>query len=181
MKTCFVIQGFGKKTDFTDGRVLDLDASYAVIKEAVEACGVQCIRADEIKHSGTIDLPMYEQLLGADLVIADLSTYNLNAAFELGVRYGLRPHATIVVAEEGFKPVFDVTHIVIRRYRHLGEDIGRKEAERFQKELKEAIAPILEAATTDSRSTPFLASSSRPDGPYSRQWRRSRRPRTCCS
>ena len=70
MARCFVIQGFGKKTDYTDGRVLDLDASYAVIKEAVTACGVECIRADEILHSGTIDRPMYEQLLGADLVIA---------------------------------------------------------------------------------------------------------------
>ena len=80
---CFVIQGFGKKTDYTDGRVLDLDASYEVIKEAVTSCGVECIRADEILHSGTIDKPMYEQLLGAELVIADLSTYNLNAAFEL--------------------------------------------------------------------------------------------------
>ena len=87
MSTCFVVQGFGKKTDFTDGRVLDLDASYAVIKEGVEAAGLQCIRADEIQHSGTIDVPMYQQLLQADLVIADLSTYNVNAAFELGVRY----------------------------------------------------------------------------------------------
>ena len=91
MSTCFVVQGFGKKTDFTDGRVLDLDASYAVIKDGVEAAGLQCIRADEIQHSGTIDVPMYQQLLQADLVIADLSTYNVNAAFELGVRYGLRP------------------------------------------------------------------------------------------
>ena len=40
MKICFVVQGFGKKTDFTDGRVLDLDASYAIIKEAVEAAGL---------------------------------------------------------------------------------------------------------------------------------------------
>ena len=29
------------------------------------------------------------------MVIADLSTYNVNAAFELGIRYALRPHATI--------------------------------------------------------------------------------------
>jgi hypothetical protein len=29
-KTCFVIQGFGKKTDFQSGRTLDLDASYEV-------------------------------------------------------------------------------------------------------------------------------------------------------
>lgn len=121
MYTCFVVQGFGKKTDYTDGRVLDLDASYEIIKEAVESAGLQCIRADEIVHSGTIDVPMYEQLLRADLVIADLSTYNVNAAFELGVRYGLRPQATIIVAEEQFKNPFDVGHIVIRRYQHLGK------------------------------------------------------------
>lgn len=156
MITCFVVQGFGKKTDFTDGRVLDLDASYAVIKEAVEAAGLECIRADEIQHAGTIDLPMYQQLLQADLVIADLSTYNVNAAFELGVRYGLRPHATIIVAEEGFKNPFDVGHIVIRRYKHLGEDIGTKEAKRFRDDLKQAIAEILAEPKTDSPVYTFL-------------------------
>jgi len=156
MATCFVVQGFGKKTDFTDGRVLDLDASYAIIKEAVEAAGLKCIRADEIQHSGTIDLPMYQQLLQADLVIADLSTYNVNAAFELGVRYALRPYATIVVAEEGFKNPFDVGHIVIRRYKHLGEDIGTKEARRFREDLKQAISEIVAQRQTDSPVYTFL-------------------------
>ena len=156
MSTCFVVQGFGKKTDFTDGRVLDLDASYAVIKEGVEEAGLQCIRADEIQHAGTIDVPMYQQLLQADLVIADLSTYNVNAAFELGVRYGLRPCATIIVAEEGFKNPFDVGHIVIRRYKHLGEDIGAKEAKRFRDDLKQAIADILGKGETDSPVYTFL-------------------------
>ena len=156
MKTCFVVQGFGKKTDYTDGRVLDLDASYAIIKEAVEAAGLECIRADEIPHSGTIDVPMYEMLMKADLVVADLSTYNVNAAFELGVRYGLRPHATIIVAEENFKNPFDVTHIVIRRYKHLGEDIGAKEARRFRDDLKQAILDILAQSKTDSPVYTFL-------------------------
>jgi hypothetical protein len=156
MGTCFVAQGFGKKTDYTNGRVLDLDASYAVIRDAVIAAGHECLRADEIVHSGTIDLPMYEQLLRADLVIADLSTYNVNAAFELGIRYGLRPHATIIVAEEEFKHAFDVSHIVIRRYKHLGEDIGRKEAERFQRDLKAAIAEIVGSGRTDSPVYTFL-------------------------
>lgn len=150
MTTCFVVQGFGKKTDFTDGRVLDLNASYEIIKAAVEAAGLKCIRADEIQHSGTIDVPMYQQLLQADLVIADLSTYNVNAAFELGVRYALRPHATIVVAEEGFKNPFDVGHIVIRRYKHLGEDIGTREAKRFSDDLRKAIGEILAEPKTDS-------------------------------
>ncbi len=144
MRTCFVVQGFGKKTDYTDGRVLDLDASYAIIKEAVEAAGLECIRADEIPHSGTIDVPMYEMLMKADLVVADL------------VRYGLRPHATVIVAEENFRNPFDVTHIVIRRYKHLGEDIGAKEARRFRDDLKQAILDILAQSKTDSPVYTFL-------------------------
>ena len=148
--TCFVVQGFGPKTDYTDGRVLNLDASYEVIKQAVEEAGLTCLRADEIIHSGTIDIPMYEQLLRADLVIADLSTNNVNAAFELGVRYGLRPRSTIVIAEEKFKSPFDVNHIVIRRYKHMGEDIGMREARRFKDELITVIKSILDELRTDS-------------------------------
>lgn len=147
---CFVIQGFGPKTDYSDGRVLDLDASYEVIKAAVERAGLRCERADEIVHAGTIDIPMYERLLNADLVIADLSTGNLNAAFELGVRYALRPHATLVVAESKFKSPFDVNHIVIRRYEHLGPDLGAKEARRLERDLAAAIKAVMAAPRTDS-------------------------------
>ena len=157
-QTCFVVQGFGSKTDYTDGRVLNMDASYEVIKQAVAEAGLKCTRADEIIHSGTIDIPMYEQLLRADLVIADLSTYNVNAAFELGVRYGLRPRSTIVIAEEKFKSPFDVNHIVIRRYKHLGEDIGMREARRFKDELVIVIKAILLEMRTDSPVYSMLSS-----------------------
>jgi hypothetical protein len=155
-KTCFVIQGFGEKQDFTTGRVFNLDASYDVIKEAVEDAGFTCVRADEIKHAGAIDVPMYEQILNADLVIADLSTYNVNAAYELGVRHALRPRTTIIVAETGFKYPFDFSHIAIRSYEHLGKDIGRQEARRFQRELKTAIVEIVEAERRDSPVYTYL-------------------------
>lgn len=155
-KTCFVVQGFGEKTDLTTGRVLNLDASYEVIKEAVEEAGLKCIRADEIVHSGEIDRPMYEWLYRADLVIADLSTYNVNAAFELGVRYGLRSRFTIIVAEGNFKNPFDVSHIVIRTYEHLGKDIGRKEAQRFKKELVDCIKAIVDQDKVDSPVYEYL-------------------------
>ena len=98
---------------------------------------------------------MYEWLFKADLVIADLSTYNVNAVFELGVRYALRPHATIIVAEELFQTRFDFSHIAIRRYKHLGDDIGAKEARRFRDDLKTAIAAIV-ASETDSPIYTFL-------------------------
>ena len=144
-KTCFVIMGFGKKTDFETGRTLDLDMSYQnMIKPAVEAAGLKCIRADEIVHSGQIDVPMYDQLLNADVVVADLSTSNKNAFYELGVRHALRPYTTIVICEDGMKPMaFDVNHVVIRQYHHLGEDIGTSEARRFTKVLTGAITDIL--------------------------------------
>lgn len=143
-KVCFVVQGFGKKTDYTNGRSLDLNASYDVIKEAVIAAGLDCIRADEIPHSGVIDVPMYQQLLEADLVIADLSTYNVNAAYELGVRHALRPSRTLVVAESKFTNPFDTNHITTLRYEHLGEDIGRREAMRFSGELSGLIKALFQ-------------------------------------
>jgi hypothetical protein len=148
--TCFVIQGFGEKTDFETGRKLNLDASYVVIKEAVEEAGLKCIRADEVQHAGVIDKPMYEWILDADLVIADLSTSNLNAVYELGVRHAVRSHTTIIVAENGFTKAFDIRRNLIRSYKHLGEDIGLTEARRFKQELSKAIKDILPNPETDS-------------------------------
>ena len=143
-RTCFVVMGFGKKTDFETGRTLDLDKSYRnIIKPAVEAAGLACVRADEIVHSGLIDVPMYEQLLSADVVVADLSTSNKNAFYELGVRHALRPYTTVVIAEDGIKTFpFDVNHVAVRQYHHLGEDIGYDEVMRFRDLLTKAIVEI---------------------------------------
>jgi hypothetical protein len=42
--TCFVVMGFGKKTDFETGNSFDLDKSYKnMIKPAVIAAGLKCI------------------------------------------------------------------------------------------------------------------------------------------
>lgn len=168
MDTCFVVMGFGKKTDFESGRTLDLDKTYHnVIKPAVTSLGIECIRADEIVHSGLIDVPMYEHLLGAELVIADLSTANRNAFYELGVRHALRPHATIVIAEDGIKPPFpfDINHLVIRQYHHMGEDIGYSEVMAFRQRLTDAIREIMPLKKTDSPVHEFLKglSVTRPD------------------
>jgi hypothetical protein len=155
--TCFVVMGFGKKTDYETGRVLDLDHSYHnLIRPAVEAAGLKCIRADEIVHSGLIDVPMYELLLKADVVVADLSTSNRNAIYELGVRHALRPYTTVVIAEEKImkSPFFDLNHIVIRQYQHLGEDIGVSEAQRFTTELTAAIQKIMAIEPELRRDSP---------------------------
>lgn len=149
--------GFGEKTDLATGRTLNLDKTYRIIiKKAVEEAGLECIRADDIKHSGLIDVPMYELLLTADIVIADLSTANANAIYELGVRHALRPHTTIIMAEKGFKFPFDLSHIVIRPYEHLGTGIDAEHAEDVRNELKAAIQTLLDKPDVDSPVYRFL-------------------------
>jgi hypothetical protein len=160
-KTCFVIMGFGEKTDFQSNpqRVLNLDRTYNnIIKPVVEEAGLACIRADEIIHSTVIDKPMYDNLLSADLVIADLSTSNANAIYELGVRHALRPRTTIVMAESNFSFPFDLNHLSILKYEHLGKDIGFDEVMRVRGKLKEKVVNLVDKQETDSPVFLFIPS-----------------------
>ncbi|MFT3701071.1 MAG: TRAFs-binding domain-containing protein [Agriterribacter sp.] len=156
-KRCFVVMGFGIKTDLATGRKLNLDKSYqALIKPVVEGKNMICVRADEIRHSGSIDLMMYQQLLSADIVIADLSTSNVNAFYELGIRHALKPRTTIIMSEELLGYPFDVNHIVINKYTHLGDSIDYFEVLRFQKLLGETIDAVITTQAPDSPVYTFI-------------------------
>lgn len=148
---CFVIMGFGIKTDFATGRKLNLNKSYKLlIKPVVESKGMTCVRADEILHSGSIDYMMYKELLDADLVIADLSTANVNAFYELGIRHAFKKRCTIVISEDKYLYPFDLNHIKITSYTHLGEALDYEEVERFRKVLGDTIDAVLNIENTDS-------------------------------
>jgi tetratricopeptide (TPR) repeat protein len=156
-KICFVVMGFGRKTDYETGRTLDLDATYeAIIQPAIHASNMRCIRADEIIQSGLIDAPMYEMLLMADLVVADISTGNPNAVYELGVRHALRPNATIIMKESEGRLYFDLNHMRTFKYDHLGDDIGVREANRAKKELEIMIKEVMALNSPDSPVYTFL-------------------------
>jgi hypothetical protein len=158
-KRCFVVMGFGIKTDYINGRKLDLNKSYRLlIKPVVEAKGIECVRADEITHSGSIDVQMYRELLQADLVVADLSTLNANALYELGVRHALRPYTTIVISENKLMYPFDLNHVVIHSYQHLGDAIDYEEVERFRAALGNVIQSVLDKNQADSPVYTYLSS-----------------------
>jgi hypothetical protein len=157
-KRCFVVMGFGIKTDLSTGRKLNLDNAYRnMIKPAVEQTGLECVRADEIPHSGNIDVQMYRELLTADVVVADISTANPNAIYELGVRHALRPWTTVVISESELKYPFDLNHILITNYTHLGDDVGVGEARRFIQLLSGNLRRILENPAADSPIYTYLA------------------------
>ena len=148
---CFVVMGFGVKTDYETGRTLDLDATYeAIIEPAVTDAGLRCVRADEFVHSGVIDRRMYEALYRADLVVADISTGNVNAVYELGVRHALRPYSTIIMKEREGRLHFDIDHVLTFQYQHLGADIGAREAARARGELSKLVRSIMAAKEADS-------------------------------
>jgi hypothetical protein len=153
--------GFGEKTDFqsTPQRVLNLNRTYEdIIKPVVVEAGHTCVRADEIIHSTVIDKPMYDNLLSADLVIADLSTANVNAVYELGVRHGLRPQGTIVLAEKNFSFPFDLNYLSVLKYEHLGKEIGFAEVMRVRNELRKKIAALMDNPEPDSPVFLFIPS-----------------------
>ena len=151
-KICFVIMGFGKKTDPFTGRILDLDKTYEnIIAPAIKESGLECIRADEVHDSGLIDKSMYALLIHADLVIADISTFNFNAVYELGIRHAVRPFSTIILKENNADTIpFDLNHNRIFSYNHEGLDISATEAKRCTNALVQLIGQVIEAKNVDS-------------------------------
>ena len=158
-KICFVIMGFGEKTDNSTGKTLDLDKTYKnIIKPAAEQCGYRCVRADEIKQSKIIDRSMYGLLLCADLVIADISTYNPNAIYELGVRHAVKPFYTVILKDKDGNIPFDLSHTSIMEYRQIEKCIDVEEAKRCINELKRIIKNIERKRENDSPFYQYIKS-----------------------
>ena len=143
-KICFVAMGFGKKMDFRNAREVDLDIIYKkVIKDlfSTELEEYELIRADEIRSSDIIDVSMYTWLLKSDLVIADITTMNENAIYELGIRHALKPFSTIIMMQESEKTVipFDINHCRILTYKEIGETLEERQIAEIKGLLKSFI------------------------------------------
>ena len=163
-KVCFIVMGFGKKKDPDTNRTIDLDATYKkIIRPAVESAGCKCIRADEIVESGIIDRSMYALLYYADIVIADISTFNPNAIYELGVRHALRPYSTIIIKEDEGKIPFDIGHDRIISYRHLGNEISEAEVKKSIPQLRTLIQNVINEPKTDSPLYSYIHQIKKPE------------------
>jgi len=154
MPTCFVITGYGVKKDYINNRDIDLDKSFKhIIKPVFEELGYECKRSCDYPPA-VIDTIMYKSIYNADFVIADISTLNPNALYELGVRHALKPFTTLVICEDGIfvnnKLPFDLNHITALAYRHDGKTLDIDEVERFRKLLKEAVTQMVKARAIDS-------------------------------
>ena len=107
----FVVMPFGKKKG-ADGSPYDFNVIYQMlIKPALELAGFEPFRADEATASGDILTDMFQELLLADMVIADLSIDNANAFYELGIRHAFRKRGIVhIQAGRAYMP-FDIFNV----------------------------------------------------------------------
>lgn len=154
MPTCFVITGYGIKKDYINNREIDLEKSFRhIIRPVFEGLGYECKRSCDYPP-GMIDTIMYKGIYNADFVIADISTLNPNALYELGVRHALKPYTTLVICEDSIfvnnKLPFDLSHLTALAYRHDGKTLDIDEVDRFKTVLKDAVSGMIKANAIDS-------------------------------
>lgn len=103
---------FGTKAEPGGPREVDFDLLYRrCVKPAAEEAEVDVIRADEETLAGIVHKTMYERLLLAEIVIADLTFANANVFYELGVRHAARPRSTILIFAKVGQLPFDVAPV----------------------------------------------------------------------
>ena len=104
----FVAMPFGIKPG-PDGQPIDFNQVYfEFIKPALEAAGLDVFRADQEERAGDIRTDMFQELLLADLVVADLTLANPNVWYELGVRHALRARGVVIVCGGQVTTAFDL-------------------------------------------------------------------------
>lgn len=104
----FVAMPFGSKPG-PGGQLIDFNRVYReYIAPALEQAGLAVIRADQETRAGDIRTDMFQELLMADLVVADVTIDNPNVWYELGVRHALRSRGVILVNGGVVTTAFDI-------------------------------------------------------------------------
>ncbi len=124
--------------------VEDLTRIYtSIIKPTVEATGLVCRRADDLKTNKAIIQDIWKAICEARVVIADLTDLNPNVMYELGIAHTVGKE-TILIYQRGRgkdpKYPFDLAHI--RRIEYEDSATGGKNLELdFSETLKSILEP----------------------------------------
>ncbi len=94
----FVIRAFGTKGGIDFERVHD-----CLIAPGLKAVDIQGGTTEPFLEAGNIRADMFQQLLVADIVIADVSIHNANVFYELGIRHALQPRRTFLLRAKSQK------------------------------------------------------------------------------
>ena len=112
---CFMVMPYGTKdsqaASATAPAKINFDALWLKALEPVlRELGFDPVRADQDLGASILH-EMLERLYFSDLVLADMTTPNGNAYYELGVRHACRPTGCVLIAADWSKPLFDVAQM----------------------------------------------------------------------
>ena len=146
---CFVVMPFGTKSDAMGGTI-DFDLIYrALIAPAVAAAGFSPLRADEDSSSGLLMQASLARVIGAPLVVFDVSTANANVLYELGIRHGLRAQTTMIICSQTTRLPWDLSNLRVLMYQL--NSTGRPEnPEAFQRNFTEHVRKRQQYEQADS-------------------------------
>ena len=100
----FVVRPFGAK------RGIDFEKVHKdLIMPALDAVGIQGGTTAAFLQAGNIRADMFQQLLVADIVVADISIHNANVFYELGIRHALQPMRTYMLRAKSKTPAAERT------------------------------------------------------------------------
>jgi hypothetical protein len=99
----FIVRPFGIKNGIDFERV-----ERELIRPALAALNISGGTTGEFIQQGNIRTDMFEQLLIADLVVADISIHNANAFYELGIRHAFREKRTFLIKSQADEVPFDL-------------------------------------------------------------------------
>ncbi|MBL8472357.1 MAG: hypothetical protein KF778_17180 [Rhodocyclaceae bacterium] len=99
----FIVRPFGVKNGVDFDRV-----ERELIMPALLKAGCTGGTTAEIVEAGNIRADMFEQLLKAELVVADISIHNANVFYELGIRHALRDARTYLIRSRQDEVPFDL-------------------------------------------------------------------------
>jgi hypothetical protein len=130
--TCFVVMPFHAL----------YEAEYdRVIRPAIQALGLTCVRGDEIYGHQAIIHDIWQSIRRARLVVAELSERNPNVMYEIGLAHALGKPIVLLTRNEDDVP-FD-----LKALRYLYYDINNPDwGENLRSELSKKVQNILEDA-----------------------------------
>ncbi len=141
----FVVMPFGMKRD-NQGNEIDFNRVYdELIKPALETAGLEVFRADQELRGGDIRTDMFQELLLADLVLADLTLDNPNVWYELGVRHALRARGVVLISGGRVPTAFDLYTDRKLRYSIANNGPDPFTLERDKKTLAEMVTATMES------------------------------------
>lgn len=113
----FIVRPFGVKNGIDFNEV-----EKQLIDPALNRLDITGRTTMEIRRQGNIRLDMFQRLLTADIVIADISIQNANVYYELGVRHALRGKHTFMIRASGADLKTDEVPFDLKTDRYLTYD-----------------------------------------------------------